>query len=304
MSTLHEGLSSLASHAVSLGVPEETSDLDNLDPDDPRPPSQQIANLLRAAIRTGKIRPGEQLPSQPELAERYNVARETVKAALRILRDEYLVVTRQGSGTFVRAQTERPVGLRPHIEAAFESPRVSIDFAGFSGETLNGALSEPLDKIRAGRLTPEAVSIRMLLPDLTQAMALPSRVDGGDSQSVRSRVQRIAARSTENLVEAVGELADLGLVKSSQCLVRTYATSPLFKLYILNDSEAFFGFYPVVKHVVSIDGQSIETFDPMGKDATLFHFTSTNDEAFDQYVEQARLWFDSIWNSVGRDSQS
>jgi hypothetical protein len=46
---------------------------------------------------------------------------------------ERLLISRQGSGVFVRAQTELPVGLRPHIEAAFEQPHVRIDFAGFSG---------------------------------------------------------------------------------------------------------------------------------------------------------------------------
>jgi DNA-binding GntR family transcriptional regulator len=87
------------------------------------------AGVLRAAILTRRFQPGERLPSQNELAERYSVARETVKVALRILRDERLVVSRQGSGAFVRAQTDRPVGLRPHIEAAFEQQHVAIDFA-------------------------------------------------------------------------------------------------------------------------------------------------------------------------------
>lgn len=113
---------------------------------DSRPASQQIASHLRAAILTRKYVPGERLPSQYELAERYDVARETVKTALRILRDEGLIVIRQGSGAYVRSQTERPVGLRPHLEAAFERGQVTIDFAGFSGETLHGALQEPLDR--------------------------------------------------------------------------------------------------------------------------------------------------------------
>ena len=132
--------------------------LDGLESDDPRPASQQIANVLRAAILTRRFGPGERLPSQNELTDRYGVARETVKSALRILRDERLIVTRQGSGAFVRAQTERPVGLRSHIEAAFERKHVSIDFAGFSSETLQCALSEPFDKIRAGRLKAAVIS--------------------------------------------------------------------------------------------------------------------------------------------------
>src|SRR3954463_8317662 len=154
--------------APMKGAPvSQLDELGTINPDDPRPVSQQIANHLRAAILTGGFKPGERLPSQNDLADKYDVARETVKTALRILRDERLIVTRQGSGAFVRAQTERPVELRPHVESAFERPHVPVDFAGFSGETLHGALAEPLDKIRAGRLTPETIHVRILLPDMT-----------------------------------------------------------------------------------------------------------------------------------------
>src|SRR4051812_50156531 len=98
----------------------------------------------------------------------------TVQNAIRELRDEGLIVSRQGSGVFVRARTERPVGLRPHVERAFEASDVRIDFAGFSGETLHGMLQEPLDKIRTGLLTPDSIRVRMLLPDMTGPMAIPS----------------------------------------------------------------------------------------------------------------------------------
>jgi DNA-binding transcriptional regulator YhcF (GntR family) len=277
--------------------------LEDLEPDDPRPASQQIANVLRAAILTRRIGPGDRLPSQNELVERYGVARETVKAALRILRDERLVVTRQGSGAFVRAQTERPVGLRPHIEAAFERSHVSIDFAGFSSETLHGAISEPLDKIRAGRLTPETLAIRILLPDLTLPAVVPSRADPpGDDPEVRARAARIARRHTEAIIDSVGELATLGLVRSATAEVRAYGTTALFKLYILNRDEVFFGFYPVVRHTVSIAKQPVPIFDVLGKDVPLFHYaTSDEDDAADQYVQQARTWFDSVWTTIAHE---
>jgi DNA-binding transcriptional regulator YhcF (GntR family) len=35
-----------------------------LDPEDPRPPYQQVANSLRASILTRKFSPGDKLPSQ------------------------------------------------------------------------------------------------------------------------------------------------------------------------------------------------------------------------------------------------
>jgi DNA-binding transcriptional regulator YhcF (GntR family) len=287
-------------------VVDELDTLADLDPDDPRPASQQIANALRAAIRTRKFAPGERLPSQPELATRYQVARETVKSALRILRDERLIVTRQGSGAFVRAVTERPVGLRPHVENAFSRPHVTVDFAGFSGETLHGVLSEPLDKIRLGRLTPESITVRMLLPDTSAPMALPRRADiEDDDPAVRQRAERIARRHTEAIVESVRELGELGLVNSASAEVRLHKAAPLFKLYILNGEDAFFGFYPVLEHTVTIKGVSVPIYDPMGKDATLFHRTvaddgDTSDGA--QYVAEAKKWFESMWTTIAKES--
>jgi DNA-binding GntR family transcriptional regulator len=92
------------------------------------------AEDLRAAIRTKKFGPGDKLPSGAELSKHYGVARMTVQQALASLRDEGLTVSRQDSGVFVRVRTERPVGLRPHIERAFEAEHVTVDFAGMSAK--------------------------------------------------------------------------------------------------------------------------------------------------------------------------
>ncbi|MFE9697896.1 GntR family transcriptional regulator [Streptomyces sp. NPDC006270] len=77
-------------------------------------------------------------PSQKELTEAYGFARATIQRALRELKDEGLIVSRKGSGVYVRNRTERPACLRPYVEQAFASQNVSIDFAGFSSETLHG----------------------------------------------------------------------------------------------------------------------------------------------------------------------
>ncbi|MFC7530492.1 winged helix-turn-helix domain-containing protein [Actinoplanes sp. GCM10030250] len=281
--------------------------LGDLDPDDPRQASQQIANMLRAAILTRKLAPGDKLPSQPELASRYGVARETIKRALEVLRNERLIVSRQGSGAFVRAQTQRPVELRPLIEAAFEHNHVAIDFAGFSGETLRDAIAEALDMVRAGRSAPESISVRLLISDMSVPMALPALAEtGADDPAVRKRAERITRRAADGIIDQVQELADLGLVKSSMAEVRTHSIAPTFKLYILNGREAFFGFYPAIRREVTIGREPVEIFDLMGRDATLFHYAVDDDEASHgtQFVESARLWFDSVWNSVAREYRS
>ncbi|HKS48772.1 MAG TPA: winged helix-turn-helix domain-containing protein [Amycolatopsis sp.] len=76
----------------------------SLDPDDPRAPYLQVAGGLRAAIRSGEYSPGAQLPTYQELADSWGVAINTAKAAVTLLRDEGLVVTRHGKGSFVRTQ--------------------------------------------------------------------------------------------------------------------------------------------------------------------------------------------------------
>jgi len=274
----------------------------SLDPDDPRPPYLQIANALRAAILTKTLAAGEQLPSGNELAKRYGVARMTVQQAFKVLRDEGLIVSRQGSGVFVRERTERPVGLRPHIERAFDRAEVSIDFAGFSGETLHGALHEPLDKIRVGRLTPKTINIRALIADTSGPWILPCRVeDLADDPDFRERAQQIALRHTEAVAASVLELADLGLVEKGSVEIRAHNCTPLFKLFILNGEEAFFGFYPVREHAVTVKGEPRSFYDLMGKDAVLFHHEATEDDTATgtQYVQQARAWFDSMWNTIG-----
>ncbi|MBF8185572.1 GntR family transcriptional regulator [Nonomuraea sp. K274] len=275
-----------------------------LDPDDPRPPYKQVANALRAAILTRKFEPGERLPSGTELAATYGVARMTVQQAIRLLRDEGLVVSRQGSGVYVRERTERPVGLRPHLERAFERANVFIDFAGFSGETLAGMIQEPLDKVRIGRLTPESIIVRILVPDLDQPMLLPCLAENLSSDpAIRRRSQRILRRSVQSIADGVHELADLDLVKSASVAVRSYAATPPFKLYVINREQAFFGFYPVVRHTARVEGERKELYDVMGRDAVLFHHAVTEDPSSmaSQYVAQARAWFDSMWSTVGQD---
>jgi DNA-binding transcriptional regulator YhcF (GntR family) len=275
-----------------------------LDPDDPRPPFQQLAGVLRAAILTKKYGPGDQLPSGNDLARTYDVSRATVQDALRVLKNEGLIVSVQGRGVYVRERTTRPVALRPHIERAFEQAKVSIDFAGFSGETLHGAIQEPLDKIRAGRLTPESIAIRMLLPDPTVPWGIPCDAETlSDSPGARDRMRSIMDRHTQAIADSVAELADLGLVKDARTEIKVHGSPLAFKVYIINELEVFFGFYPVAKHTVRIKGQQADIYDLAGKDAMLFHHAADDgpDSIDFQYVEQTRSWFESMWTTVARE---
>lgn len=74
-----------------------------VDPNDPRPPFQQVADDLRRRIGPGEqYEPGTRLPSIRTLADTYGVSPQTVQNSLRGLRDEGLVVAQQGRAYFVR----------------------------------------------------------------------------------------------------------------------------------------------------------------------------------------------------------
>ena len=68
---------------------------------DPTPLSVQLANILREMIKTGELPPRAPLPSESYLQQQHGVSRGTVRTAVGILRDEGLVVTIGGRGTFV-----------------------------------------------------------------------------------------------------------------------------------------------------------------------------------------------------------
>jgi GntR family transcriptional regulator len=63
---------------------------------------RQIADNLREQISVGTLRPGDQLPTEPQLATAYGASRSTIRLAVGMLTTNGLVETRQGMGTFVR----------------------------------------------------------------------------------------------------------------------------------------------------------------------------------------------------------
>ena len=62
---------------------------------------RRIAEDLRGRIESGELAPGDQMPTELELRERYDASRNTIRDALRWLTTRGLVDARAGQGTFV-----------------------------------------------------------------------------------------------------------------------------------------------------------------------------------------------------------
>jgi DNA-binding GntR family transcriptional regulator len=66
------------------------------------PAYAQLVNILRQSMSSGILRPGDQLPSEAQLCERYGVSPMTVRRAINMLVDQGVVIAEQGRGTFVK----------------------------------------------------------------------------------------------------------------------------------------------------------------------------------------------------------
>lgn len=83
------------------------SNMQELDPDDTRPPYVQVVDAVRREIEDGTFEPGGKLPTHRQLGDRYAVSVGTVKRALGELQGAGLIVSRQGQGAFVRTRPPR-----------------------------------------------------------------------------------------------------------------------------------------------------------------------------------------------------
>jgi GntR family transcriptional regulator len=72
-----------------------------------RPLYKEVREQLTKSLIEGEWRPGEMLPSEPRLAERFNVGISTIRAAVRELELANVLVRAQGKGTFVARFDER-----------------------------------------------------------------------------------------------------------------------------------------------------------------------------------------------------
>lgn len=113
----------------------------------------QIANIIKNQILTHELTPGAKLPTENQMAEKYDVSRLTVRKALGVLIEENLVYSIRGSGTYVTdADKWKP---RPIAEENFEKwlqERVELplrihEYAMVSNtETISKNLQNPDDK--------------------------------------------------------------------------------------------------------------------------------------------------------------
>lgn len=98
-----------------------------VDANDPRPAYLQVADDLKAKIEDGRLAPGTKLPSLRDLADQYEIAPMTAQNALRLLREQHLVATHRGRGTFVGAEDLAEATQDDPVLAELEAIHTELD---------------------------------------------------------------------------------------------------------------------------------------------------------------------------------
>ena len=103
------------------------------------PKYRQIDEDLREQIESGTLKPGRQLPTEPELRQHYTASRNTVRDAIKWLATLGLVETRPGQGTFVVQKMD------PYVTTLTGDPRgpggditVTAQYGGAAGDQPGG----------------------------------------------------------------------------------------------------------------------------------------------------------------------
>jgi GntR family transcriptional regulator len=77
-----------------------------LNPNSPVPLYSQLADIIRAKIRSGEYPAGATIPSEHRLAKIFGIGRPTVRQAIEVLVRKNLLIRRRGSGTFVKEASQ------------------------------------------------------------------------------------------------------------------------------------------------------------------------------------------------------
>ncbi len=104
---------------------------------------EQIVQQIEESILKGNLKPGDQLPAERELAQRFGVSRTAVREAVKALREKGLVEAYSGRGTFITDGTSQAVRQSLDLMVKIGQPEGSPHLAEVR------AILEPGDR-RAG----------------------------------------------------------------------------------------------------------------------------------------------------------
>lgn len=133
-------------------------------PTDARPLQVRIADDIRAKIETGAYPPGTQLPTYDDLAADYLCSLAVVRKAVDLLRQQGLVITQHGKGSYVR---ERPTARRHGLDRYSRSRWRNGQAVLIAEAAQQGHVADQLIRFLGEVPAPDSVAERFDIPSGT-----------------------------------------------------------------------------------------------------------------------------------------
>lgn len=155
-------------------------DIRPVDENSPIPLYQQVRIDLLNMLQSEQLKPGQMLPTEKELAEAYNVSRQTIRQAIGDLASSYLLERTPGRGTTVLSGRNRlkffldksfaqqivEMGLEPHSEVLRQKETVIDNVSPQSLRHKRGSTALELIRVRFGNDTPIGMQYTTIITDL------------------------------------------------------------------------------------------------------------------------------------------
>ena len=162
---------------------------------------EDIVKQIRDLIDEGRMKNGDQLPTEKELTETFKVSRASVREAIRTLESMRLVESRQGNGTFVIASSEESL-VRPLAAALFQEKDHLIDIF-----YIRQIVEPHIAELAAENATPEEIKeLEALLVEHEENLSGGLHVIRTDSAFHNYLARMTKNRVLERLLHAIVEL--------------------------------------------------------------------------------------------------
>lgn len=183
------------------------------------------------------------------------------------------------------------------VEAAARD-EIDVDFAGDSAETLKILLRATMRTLEAdARRSRKSLRVRILVPDLTEPLAVPCGPDYKDDPGYREENWRRTKLALGHIASELEEFASQVGLEEVSMRVRFHHLTPTVKLYLLNGSRALWALYRVERRVVSANPQQF-VWDTRGTNAPVFLVSRDGTDSERRQFLVLSEWFSGLWKSV------
>ncbi|WP_164553291.1 FadR/GntR family transcriptional regulator [Brevibacillus marinus] len=152
---------------------------------------EKIVEQIRGLIQAGKLKPGDRLPGERELAESLGCSRTSLREAFRVLESEGLIVSKPGGGRFIQ-QVDHNLVMEYRFNPVDLLEKTAIIYFLEARETLEPKIAELASK----RATAENIAkMEQVLLKMEEQLKYPEEKVDADSS-----FHLALAEATQNFV--------------------------------------------------------------------------------------------------------